>query len=79
MGIVNIHEAKTHLSCLVERAAQGETIVIAKAGRPIAKLVAMSAEASRNAKRLGFLKGEFKVPQDFDHLGEQEVECLFGR
>lgn len=78
MEIVNIHEAKTHLSRLIERAARGETFIIAKAGRPMVKLVPFGAEAPREARRLGFLPGAFKVPEDFDRLGEQEIDALFG-
>lgn len=61
---VNIHEAKTHLSKLVERAAAGSEIVIAKAGKPIARLVPLAP--TRPARRLGVLKGKIKVPDDFD-------------
>lgn len=64
MTQVNIHEAKTHLSRLIAKAARGETIVIAKAGKPIAKLTAIS-EASPQRK-LGRDLGLFKVPDDFD-------------
>jgi prevent-host-death family protein len=76
MVTVNIHEAKTHLSRLVERAARGETIVIAKAGKPIVKVSAVEAPAE--PKRLGFLKGEIEVPDDFDRMGESEIAALFG-
>ena len=68
MDPVNIHHAKTHLSRLVDRAARGETIVIAKAGKPVAKLVALDAPASRERRRTGFLMGEFGVPDDFDTM-----------
>ena len=60
MPTVNIHEAKTHLSRLVERAARGETFVIAKAGRPMVKLVPIGAAEVATPKRLGFLQGVFK-------------------
>ena len=55
---VNIHEAKTHLSRLVERAAKGEPFVIAKAGRPLVKVTALEAPAARQVRRLGFLAGQ---------------------
>ena len=64
MRTVNIHEAKTHLSRLVEDAAGGEEIVIARAGKPVAHLV--GAKKVRKPRELGFLAGKFKVPDDFD-------------
>lgn len=75
---VNIHEAKTHLSRLVEQAAKGEPFVIAKAGKPLVKVVALSAPEPCAVRRLGFLKGEITVPDDFDHMGAKEIEQLFG-
>ena len=76
MNTVNIHEAKTQLSRLVDRAARGEAFVIAKAGKPLVRVVAVDAPAE--AKRLGFLKGEIEVPEDFDRMGEHEIATLFG-
>jgi prevent-host-death family protein len=76
MNSVNIHEAKTQLSRLVDRAARGETFVIAKAGKPLVKVSALDAPAE--PKRLGFLKGEIEVPDDFDRMGEREIAALFG-
>jgi prevent-host-death family protein len=61
---VNIHEAKTHLSKLVERAAAGSEIVIAKAGKPVARLVPLALV--NRPRKLGVLKGKIKVPDDFD-------------
>ena len=61
---VNIHEAKTHLSKLLERVALGEEVIIAKAGKPVARLVAIKAK--RGPRPLGLAKGEFVVPDDFD-------------
>ena len=75
MLTVNIHEAKTHLSKLVDRAARGEAFVIAKAGKPLVKVTALDAPAA--PQRLGFLAGEIAVPDDFDHMGEAEIEALF--
>jgi prevent-host-death family protein len=75
MATVNIHEAKTQLSKLVERAAKGETIVIAKAGKPLVKVTALDAPVAQ--RRLGFLVGEIKVPDDFDRMGAAEIEDLF--
>ncbi|ODT86311.1 MAG: prevent-host-death protein [Sphingobium sp. SCN 64-10] len=68
METVNIHDAKTHLSRLVDRAARGETVVIAKAGKPVAKLVPLDAPAARERRRTGFLMGEFRIPDDFDRI-----------
>jgi prevent-host-death family protein len=72
---VNIHEAKTHLSRLVDEAAQGREIVIAKAGRPVARLVPLAAGARK--KRLGLLKGRIKVPAGFDAPLPPEVLAAF--
>lgn len=76
MVIVNIHEAKTQLSKLVNRAAKGEAFVIAKAGKPLVKVSALDAPAA--PQRLGFLAGEIAVPEDFDRMGEAEIAALFG-
>ena len=76
MTTINIHEAKTQLSRLVDRAAKGKSFVIAKAGKPLVKVSAVDAPAK--PKRLGFLKGEIEVPDDFDRMGEREIAALFG-
>ena len=76
MVTVNIHEAKTQLSKLVDRAVKGETFVIAKAGKPLVKVVAL--DAPKTPRRLGFLKGEFTVPDDFNRMGRAEIAKLFG-
>jgi prevent-host-death family protein len=78
MTTVNIHEAKTHLSRLVEKAAKGEPFVIAKAGKPMVKVVPIDAPAPAKKRRLGFMAGEFTVPDDFDRMGQKEIEELFG-
>ena len=67
MNTVDIHEAKTQLSRLVDRAAKGEPFVIARAGKPLVKVSALDTPAA--PKRLGFLKGEIEVPDDFDRMG----------
>ncbi len=74
---VNIHEAKTQLSKLVDNAVKGEAFVIAKAGKPLVKVVALGAPAM--PQRLGFLKGEIRVPDDFNSMGESEIARLFGK
>lgn len=76
MVTVNIHEAKTQLSRLVDRAAKGEPFVIAKAGKPLVKVSALDSPAA--PQRLGFLSGEIDVPDDFDRMGESEIEAMFG-
>lgn len=77
MLTVNIHEAKTQLSRLVEQAARGEVFIIAKAGKPRVKVVPIDEQASGTAQRLGFMAGEFAVPDDFDRMGGEEIESLF--
>jgi prevent-host-death family protein len=76
METVNIHQAKTQLSKLVDRAAKGEAFIIAKAGKPLVKVTALDAPAA--PRRLGFLAGEIAVPDDFDRMGEDVVAALFG-
>lgn len=78
MESINIHEAKTHLSRLVERAAQGESFVIARAGKPLVKVTALEAPVAGQVRRLGFMKGRIAVPDDFDRMGSSEIEQLFG-
>ncbi|MCA1732752.1 MAG: type II toxin-antitoxin system prevent-host-death family antitoxin [Acidobacteria bacterium] len=77
MVTVNIHEAKTQLSKLVDRAAKGEPFVIAKAGKPLVRVEAI--ETPRSPRRLGFLSGEIVVPDDFDRMGAEEIEEAFGQ
>lgn len=77
MHIINIHEAKTHLSRLIERAAKGDGFIIAKAGKPLVKVTALSAPADDKRKRLGFMQGEIKIPEDFDSMGSGVIERLF--
>ena len=78
MRKVNIHEAKTHLSRLVDQAAKGEPFVIAKAGKPIVKVTALETPVGQQTRRLGFLAGHIKVPKDFDRMGEEKIAALFG-
>ena len=75
MKSINIHEAKTHLSRLVERVQAGEEIVIAKAGRPAARLVPI--EVMRKPVKIGGLKSRVPVPDDFNTMFEREIEALF--
>ena len=75
MKQVNLYEAKTQLSDLVEQAARGEEIVIAKAGKPMARLVAM--EAAKPVRRRGFMKGEIWIADDFDAPLPDDLLDLF--
>lgn len=77
MKTVNIHEAKTHLSSLVEQAAKGEIFIIAKAGKPMVKVVPLDRPSKDQIRRIGFLKGQIEIPSDFDEIGEQRIEELF--
>ena len=77
MRTVNIHEAKTHLSRLVERASRGEPFIIAKSGKPLVKVVPLEAPAAGEVRRLGFLAGSISVPDDFDRIGADEIEAAF--
>jgi len=77
MRTINIHEAKTQLSKLVEAAAKGEPFIIAKAGKPMVKVVPLDTPTQSEIRRLGFMAGEITVPDDFDEMGREEVERLF--
>jgi len=76
MKDVNVHEAKTHLSRLLNRVASGEEIVISRAGKPIARLVPIGAPVAR---QLGRDAGVFKVPEDFDQPLPEDVLAEFER
>ena len=79
MRTVNIHEAKTHLSRLIERATKdGEGFIIAKAGKPLVKVLPLDANETAELPRLGFMVGEIEVPDDFDRMGEDEIQRRFG-
>ncbi len=77
MQTVNIHEAKTHLSRLVDEAAKGNVFIIAKAGKPMVKVLPLSDGVVDGTERLGFMSGEITVPDDFDSLGATEITALF--
>jgi len=76
-SIVNIHEAKTHLSRIVDEVAAGAEVIIAKAGKPMARLSPIAAPL-RN-KRLGLLKGKIKVPDDFNAPLDEDILSQFER
>ncbi len=73
-----MHEAKTHLSKLVAKAAKGESFVIAKAGKPMVKVTAIDEPAQKSERRIGFLEGKITVPDDFDEMFRDEIEEMFG-
>lgn len=77
MRTYNIHDAKTQLSRLVEQAAKGEPFVIAKAGKPMVKVIALQAPEPAQIKRFGFMAGQIRVPDDFDRMGEADIVQLF--
>jgi prevent-host-death family protein len=77
MQTYNIHDAKTQLSRLVEQAAKGEPFVIAKAGKPMVKVIALNAPEPSQIKRFGFMAGQILVPDDFDRMGEEEIVKIF--
>lgn len=76
MKTVNIHEAKTHLSRLVEEAAQGQPFIIAKAGKPMVQVTRV--EPFPASQRVGFMKGQISIPDDFDTMFEKEIEEELG-
>jgi len=78
MTTVNIHKAKTHLSRLVDEAAKGKPFIIAKAGKPMVKVTALDAPSRKQIRLLGFLRGQFSTPDDFNTMGRDEIERLFG-
>jgi prevent-host-death family protein len=78
MRTVNIHEAKTHLSRLLEDAVNGKPFIIAKSGKPLVTVSKIGAAKPVQGRRTGFLVGRFAVPDDFDRLGTEEIDRLFG-
>jgi prevent-host-death family protein len=78
MLTINIHEAKTHLSRLIDQAVRGEPFIIAKAGKPLVKVMSLTSPEPGQVKRLGFMTGQIAVPDDFDRMGNDEIEHMFG-
>ena len=76
---VNMHEAKTHLSRLVDEAAAGQAFVICKAGKPMVRVTPLtqSSDAAPVPSRLGMLRGQISVPDDFDRMGQEAIADLF--
>ncbi|MFZ5781060.1 MAG: type II toxin-antitoxin system Phd/YefM family antitoxin [Pseudomonadota bacterium] len=77
MRTVSIREAKSQLSKLVDRAARGEGFIIAKAGKPLVKVVPLDRDEAAVPRRLGFMAGEIAVPGDFDRMGREKIESQF--
>lgn len=77
MQPVNMHDAKTNFSRLVNRVAAGESITIAKAGKPVARLVPLDVSPERAKSLIGFLKGRVQIPDDFDRMAEAEIAAQF--
>ena len=75
MGVINIHAAKTQLSRLLDAAAAGEEVIIARAGKPVAKLVPI--DQTPPPRRLGILEGKIHVPDDFDDPLPDEIIAEF--
>ena len=77
MKTVGVHEAKTHLSRLIDQAVKGEPFVIAKGGRPMVKVMAIDTPGTGQQRRLGFMTGQYSVPDDFDRMGGEDIVRLF--
>ncbi|MBV8237338.1 MAG: type II toxin-antitoxin system Phd/YefM family antitoxin [Sphingomonas sp.] len=77
METINVRQAKARFRRLLDRVAGGGTFIITKAGKPVAKVVPVSAPEVREPKRLGFMTGQLRIPFDFDRMGEKEIEALF--
>ena len=75
MRTVNMHEAKTHLSRLVREAVNGESFIIARAGKPLVRVSAVAAAPKKSL--VGCLDGRFKVPDDFDTMCADEIQAMF--
>ena len=82
METVNMHEAKTHLSRLVEKVLAGESFTIARSGKPVAKLVPIEETTAPTVSRFGFCADEnWTMPEDrqaFKDIGREEIELMFG-
>jgi prevent-host-death family protein len=78
VNTVNIHEAKTQLSRLVDEASKGKPFIIAKSGKPLVKVTSLDTPIGKQVRRVGFLAGQFSIPGDFDSMGERETERMFG-
>lgn len=77
MSVVNIHAAKTNLSRLIDEVTTGGEVVIARAGKPVARLVPFEPPAKPEKRVLGRLNGQFTIPDNFDHLWGDEILAMF--
>ena len=77
LKIVNMHEAKTHLSRLVEGAVNGEPFIIARAGKPLVQVTTLETPERKLPIRFGFLKGRIEVPDDIDTMFVDDIEAMF--
>jgi len=77
MKKVNVHQAKTQLSKLIEEAEKGEPFIIARAGKPVVKVTALESPLGSGPRRLGFMAGLIAVPDDFDSMGSKEITQIF--
>ncbi len=77
METVNIHDAKTRLSQLIADAVKGKPFVIAKAGKPLVKVERLEEAIPKGKRKLGFMKGQISVPDDFDTMYQAEIEAMF--
>jgi prevent-host-death family protein len=75
--IVTIDEAKKQLSKLVDKASKGEPFIIAKAGKPLVKVIPVDAPVPKKVQRLGFMSGQLAIPDDFDVMGSAEIAKIF--
>ena len=75
MKTINMHEAKTHLSSLIEKAMQGESFIISRAGKPMVRVTRVDAPLAKS--RTGFMLGQIQVPDDFDSMGSEHIATLF--
>jgi len=79
MSTINIHQAKTHLSRLVDEAVQGDSFIIAKAGKPKVKVISLETPVEPSKRRLGGLEGMYSIPDNFEEIDrelDKEVELL---
>ena len=78
MQTVNIHEAKTQLSRFVDQAAAGEEVIIARAGKPVARLMPLQSD-KQQTRKLGLGKSKFTLPADFDLMSSNDIQSMFER
>jgi antitoxin (DNA-binding transcriptional repressor) of toxin-antitoxin stability system len=77
MHTVDIRKAKKHLSTLVGEASRGKAFIISKAGIPMVKVTAVNSPTDVQVRRLGFLKGEILIPDDFGRMKSEQIQSMF--